>query len=695
MTLPLRRSSLLTATALSLFPAIAHANAAAERDYLPRVILVTAERQGYAEDDGSSATKTPTPLIEVAQTITFITKDQIEDQAVTQLNDALRYVPGVSLDTGEGHRDHVYIRGQSSTADFYLDGLRDDAQYYRPLYNVERIEVLKGANALIFGRGGGGGVINRVSKAAKLNGNSAELVGSVDSLGAFSIAGDTNLRLAEPAALRLNATYEEFDNGRDFNHGRFIGISPTATIELGEATRLTASYSYEDDSRVTDRGIPSFDGAPLAGYDRTFFGSRDFNRATNVAHIARIRVDHELSPELSINATGQFADYDKYYANVVPSGSDGTSVDLGGYTSATDRRNWIGQANLVWDTQLGGLGSTLLAGIELGDQTTDATRTEVDFGGGVEDITRALARVIDVPAVSVGQLNRSSSSSLQTFSAYVQEQLDFGPVELVGGLRYDRFDLTTDDLLSLTSNGRVDEKWSPRLGLIFKPREDLSIYTSYATSFLPQSGDQFTSLSNTTAALDPEKFENLEAGVKWAIRPGLLATAAVFRLDRTNTTAADPLNPGMVVLTGSSRVKGFELSLAGEIMPNWQASLGYTYLDGKITSDTQGAQAGTPLQQLPEHQLSLWTRYDFTDRFGLGLGAIYQDEQFASISGNVTLPDYVRIDAAAYFEVNERLSLQLNIENLFDESYYPSAHGDNNIQPGEPLNARIGLRLKL
>jgi catecholate siderophore receptor len=689
------RVALLAAVCLPATPAMAD-EAAADSNYLPSDIVVVGTRDGYASTDGSTATKTPTPLIDVPQTVTTITQDQIDDQAITQLADALRYVPGVTMDTGEGHRDAVYIRGQASTADFYLDGLRDDAQYYRSLYDVERIEVLKGANALIFGRGGGGGVINRVSKVADPRRSALGFDASADSFGAFSLAADLNQPFANGVAGRLNATYEEFDNARDYVEGRFFGISPTVTADLGERTRLTAHYTYDDDRRVTDRGVPSLNGAPLTGFDRTFFGDPDFNIATNRAHIARLRVDHDFSDSLSGNLTGQFADYALYYANVVPSSTNGTTVSLGGYTSATDRQNWIGQGNLVWTGSTGPIGHTLLAGFEIGNQDTFARRTEVDFGGGVEDVTVPLARRLAVPAASVGRLDRASTSTLDFVSAYVQDQIAIGEhLQLIGGVRYDEFSLDSTNLVSGLALSRTDRKWSPRFGVVLKPQDSLSLYASYSTSFLPQSGDQFSVLDANTAALEPEKFQNLEAGVKWAARPDLFVTAAVFRLDRSNTRAADPLNPGFVVLTGASRVTGFEASLVGKLTPNWQASLGYTYLDGKIRSDTDRAPAGTRLQQVPRHQASAWTRYDLSRRFGLGAGVIYQGKQYASISNAVVLPDWVRVDAAAFYEASERVLLQLNIENLFDADYFSSAHGDNNIQPADPLSVKLGVKVKL
>ena len=693
MTLSYR--ALLCATAAA-FSAPAFAEDAADqpqRDYLPSDIVVSGTRdEGYRSGDGSSATKTPTPVIDVPQTLDYITEDQLEDQSITQLNEALRYVPGVSLETGEGHRDQVFIRGQASTADFYLDGLRDDAQYYRALYNIERIEILKGANALIFGRGGGGGVINRVTKKAQTDRKALAFDGAVDTFGAFFVTGDVNQPFGDQIAGRLNATYEEFDSHRDFYEGRFFGIAPSLTADLGERTTVTAQYSYEDDSRVTDRGIPSLNGGPLRGYDKTFFGSRDYNRATNQVHIARLRVEHELTDTLSFNAVGQYANYDKYYGNVVPSSTDGTTVRLGGYSSSTDRENFIGQANLVWDVDVGGIGNTLLLGVEAADQSTQSDRYGVVFDGAS---TVDLQRVLDVPDVMRGSRTRASTSDLNTWSAYIEDQVDLGLVQLVAGLRYDRFDLTATDLVAGDTNSRVDEKVSPRLGAIVKPQENLSIYASYSTSFLPQSGDQFTTLSDANVVLRPEKFTNYEIGAKYAIRPDLFATVSVFRLDRSNTTAPSPDGDGLVVQTGSSRVEGVEASLTGKILPNWQANLGYTYLDGEIRSQTQSADAGQRLQQVPKHQIALWNRVDFTDRIGVGLGLVHQSDQFASISNAVLLPSYTRIDAAAFYTINDRASVQLNVENLFDVDYYPSAHGDNNIQPAKPFSARVGVRFEM
>lgn len=695
------RSILLSGAVLAMpvAPVLADTDEQPTRDYLPAEIVVTGSADGYGSDDGSTATKTPTPLINVPQTVAVITDDQLQDQGIRQLGDALRYIPGISIESGEGHRDEIFIRGQESSADFYLDGLRDDAQYYRSLYNVERIEVLKGANALIFGRGGGGGVVNRVSKTAQVGDAFTEAEGSVNNFGAFALATDFNQPLNDTISARLNATYEEFGNNRDFYEGRFIGISPTIAVQAGPDTRVTATYSYDDDARVTDRGLPAFNGEPLFGFDDTFFGDPDFNYATAETHIARVRIEHRVSDSLTANASVQYANYDKDYANVLPRGTDGTTVSLSGYRDLTARKNLIAQANLVWDVQTGVLDHTVLFGVEAGSQDTSNSRRNVLFDNGtglVSQVSVPLDDVIFVPPVSLTDTIRSNESNLQTFSAYLQDQIKIGDhLELIAGVRWDRFDLDTVNLLSPVTGARVDEKFSPRFGVVVKPTDTLSFYASYTESFLPQSGDQFTSLDSETASLEPEKFINYEVGAKWLIQPDLFLTAAVFRLDRSNSQAPDPNNTGLSILTGASRTEGFELSLVGNILPNWQASLGYTYLDGQLQATSEAGPAGTRLQQLPKHQLSAWNRVQITDSFAIGLGAIHQADQFASFSGIVVLPSYWRVDSAAFFDISERLSIQLNVENLLDENYYPSAHGDNNIQPGAPLSARLGVRVKL
>lgn len=680
---------------LTLAPSQAWADEAGEAEIERPAIVVNGQRATYHSDD-ADALRTGTPLLDTPQSVTTLSRQQLDDQGAESLNVALRYVSGVTLGQGEGHRDQIVLRGQSSTADFFIDGLRDDAQYYRPLYNTERVEVLKGANALLFGRGGGGGVINRVSKAPHFAGAKASANAALGSFGAWSLAADGEAPLGETLALRLNATYEEFANNRDRFGGNFVGLAPTLAARLGDSSQLTLAYEYDRDRRVTDRGVPSLSGAPITGYEKTFFGSPVINQGSVDAHLLRARFETELSDGLTLSLAGLYGTYDKYYGNVLPASASASTVTLSGYDSTTQRDNWIGQASLVWKGEALGVRHTLLAGLDAGWQDTAATRRNALFGAGLAStVTVPLAQSLTLPSIGWTGLVTSSTAKVRTLSAYLQDQIELAPfLQVIAGARYDDFSIRAVNQLTAVNSARSEGKWSPRLGLVLKPRANLSLYASFARSFLPQSGDQFSSLDPSYQGLDPEAFRNLEAGIKWDVTPALALTAAAFQIERTNTRVADPANPGFWLLSGASRVKGLEASLSGAITPAWHVTLGYSWQTGKITSTTSAAPAGRGLDKLPEHQFSAWTRYDLTGKLGIGLGLVHQSSQFATISNAVRLPGFTRIDAALFYDLTDRISLQLNAENLTDTRYFASAHTDNNIQPGDPINLRGSVKVK-
>ena len=677
-------------------------DAAADADV--GTIVVTGTRDRYSPDETSSATRTPTPLNDVPQAISIVTERQIEDQGLFSMADVLRSVPGATIGQGEGHRDQVTIRGNNSTADFFTDGLRDDVQYYRGLYNVERVEVLKGPNAMIFGRGGGGGVINRVLKRPAAN---AFVSGSVsaNSFGAFYGDADVNQPLGELAALRLNAAYETFETHRDVYGGNRLALNPTAALSLGGRTRIDLSYEYSEDDRVVDRGIPSENGRPLTGFRDTFFGVRGVNDSAFSAHVLRGTLEHRFSDAFHVTSRLLYGDYDKAYQNAFAATAGTTSggvrqVGIEAYRDPTERKNLFSQTDFVWEGSTGGLGHVLLAGVEYGDQDTLNRRINGTFpalapGGPLR--TRAFVPLGDpvvVPPITFGPPARSVRSEADVLAFYLQDQLSIGEhVDLVAGIRHDRFKLRVDNLLGTNSFSRTDSLWSPRLGLVLKPSEPVSLYLSYSRSYLPQSGDQFLSLDATAETLKPERFDNYEAGVKWALRDNLDLTAAVYRLDRTNTRAPGTV-PGTIVQTGEQRSRGFELSVAGELAANWRLQAGYALQEAEIRSTTSAAPAGREVPQVPRHQASLWTRYDLSRAFGIGFGAYHQSRSYASISNAVVLPAFTRLDAAAFFRLGRGIEAQVNVENLLGEDYFSTAHNDNNITTGAPRNVRGTLRFR-
>lgn len=717
----LRAALIAGASTIVVQPLLANeapASAAPEQPALPALtaaldneIVVTGEKQGYVAI-ASAGLKTDTPLIDTPQTVSVVTEEQISDQALQDIGDVLRYTPGVSVGQGEGNRDQITIRGQNTTADFFLDGVRDDVQYFRPLYNLDRVEIHKGPNALIFGRGGGGGSINRVTKTPVAGDSFGEFAAGIDTFGAYQLTADGNIAIGENAALRINALAEGFNNHRDVFDGERYAINPTIAANLGERTQVLFSYEYVDDDRVVDRGVPAEAGgvlgnpaAPVSGFDRTFFGDPDANVTTLQAHIVRGRLFHELSDSFRFNATVHYADYDKLYGNIFPIGSDLANgiVGLEGYLDTTQRQNFIAQANFLADLTTGPLAHELLFGFEYADQQSDNDRRNARFAAsGTDRISFAFTDPLIIPAFTFPVFNRDTSSQADVLSFYVQDQISIGSfVQLIGGVRFDRFAIDVVDQIEVSDGAadgnsgifrRVDEEFSPRVGLIIKPRENISLYASYALSFLPRSGDQFLTLTPSAATLAPEQFENYEIGVKWDVRDGLSLTAALFRLDRENGTTVDPANVQNSILTGS-RTDGIELQLVGKLTSAWQINAAYSYLDGEeLGRVAGGVLANRVLSQVPRHHASLWSRYDFSESLGIGAGVTHQSSQFASISNAVRVPGYTRFDAAVYYRVNDAVQLQLNVENLFDTDYFVSAHNDNNISPGEPLNARLSVR---
>jgi catecholate siderophore receptor len=688
--------------ATSFTPAWAFDGDAATEDQCEdcRAIVVTGANTGYVAQDTVTATKTDTPLLDVPQTIHVVTREQLDDQAHYSLGEVLRYVPGTTVGQGEGNRDQITLRGQNTTADFFLDGVRDDVQYYRGLYNVERVEILKGPYALIFGRGGGGGIINRVQKSPVGEETFGAVRASVNSFGGWDLSGDINVALSDQTALRVNSAYEKIEGNRKFVDGNRFAINPYLGLDLSDDWKLGFSYEYVNDDRVNDRGVPSIatgagrPNTPIRGYDRQFFGVPGLNRTTLEAHIAKLRLDGQLSENLNFNSTILYGDYDKLYvnafANAAATSQTGT-VLLDAYSDPTKRENLIAQTNLVWDVKTGVLEHKLLFGVEYGDQNTRNMRLNRTFSPS--NVLNLINPVY--PTVTFTTPSRDTVSDVRFFSVYAQDQIALGDhFDVVVGLRYDSFKIKGTDFIPLVDRpfGRSDKKVSPRIGLIWKPQENISVYSSYSQSFLPRSGDQFVTLTTTQQNLAPEKFTNAEIGAKWDIAPNLNVTAAVFQLDRTNATTPDPANPLTSINIGKTRTKGLELAATGRVLSDWQVSAGYTYQDAALRGNDF-----VRLSQVPKHQASLWNRYDFSDAFGIGLGVIHQSSQFAAIrtSANTTkLPSFTRADAALYFDVSEAIQLQANVENLFDADYFADAHNNNNITPGAPVNGRLTVRVK-
>jgi catecholate siderophore receptor len=607
--------------------------------------------------------------------------------------DVVRYIPGITMGQGEGNRDQPTIRGNGTTSGFFTDGMRDDAQYFRDLYSVERVEGLKGSNALIFGRGSGGGVLNRVSKEARWA-PVRELTLQGGSYGNRRGSIDVGQGVSTRVAGRLNALYENSDIFRHRVSIERYGVNPTATIRAGSSVRVTAGYELFKDLRTADRGVPSYTGTPLKTDISTFFGDPGISHSDALIHSGTIGVDYDAGRGLTVRNRTRYSDYDKFYQNVFPGAVNpaGTEVSVSAYNNRNDRTNLFNQTEMVWRTETGALRHTLLGGVELGRQVSDNFRNT----GFFNDSTPSVMAPVSNPTISVPVTFRQSATDADnhvtngTASVYAQDQLELGAHwQAVLGVRFEQFHTSYRNNRNGQALARTDNMVSPRAGLIFKPEDAISVYGSYSTGFLPGSGDQFSSLTVTSATLEPEKFVNYEVGAKWDVLERLSLTTAVFQLDRSNTSAPDPTDPALVVQTGSQRTRGFELGAAGSIASWWQVTGGYTNQSAIITSQTAAAAAGQRVALVPRNTVSLWNRYDLGSMWGAALGLVYQDRMYAAIDNTVTLPDFTRVDAALFFTLNSHLRAQLNVENVFDARYYGTAHSNNNISPGAPRAARL------
>lgn len=684
-----------------------------------RTIIVEGHNEAessYKVGDSRSGMRTDTPLIDTPQAVNVVSVKQIEDQASNSIGEAVRYVPGVFSAQGEGNREALVFRGNSTTGDFFVDGTRDDVQTYRDLYNIERLEIFKGPNAMIFGRGGIGGLVNRVTKVAdghltrsfRLEGGSDNFVRAQFDLGA---------PLSDGLAVRVTGVYQDGDSYRDGVNFNRWGFNPTVSVKLGSDTVLQAGYEHFQDDRIADRGVPARFGAgingvvvgPLPTPRGQFFGDpADSPTGTNT-DAATLFIEHHFNDAVSIRNRTRYADYDKFYQNIFPGAVHAaeTTVALSAYRQFQQRKNLINQTDFNAEFNTGGIKHTLLIGAEFARQKTDNIRQEGRFPGNSASLIVPIAQSnVDAILTWTQIASSGDNEGVTTIAAgYVQDQIEFSPaIQLVLGGRYESVKTEVTDRRTVAfpvgqqrEFDVTDNLFSPRVGLIFKPAANASIYAGYSRTYLPRGGDQLTGLSVTNQNLAPEKYQNYEIGAKWDILPTFNVQAAIFQLDRDNVVAlSNPNNAASpTVPIGRQRTQGLELSAAGSISKAISLVAAYTYSDGKFLDNVSGTVlAGNQLPNMPKHSASLWTRFDPVPELGAAVGVIYAGRRYAATDNLVALPDYARVDAALYYNISPELSAQLNVENVFNTRYYLYAHSNNNITPGSPTAFKVSLNAK-
>jgi catecholate siderophore receptor len=660
-------------------------------------IVVTGRNLEYHTSD-TAALKIDAPLRDIPQTIDVIPEQVIRDQRALSMQDALKNVAGIGMATGDGQRDQFVIRGNIAYGDLFIDGVRDDALYFRDLSNIERIEVLKGPASVLYGRGSSGGLINRVSKKPGTEGGEIVLsYGSWDDKRGEIDLG--HVFAGKDVAVRLTGAIERSDSYRDQGFLKREAIAPSLLFAPGENTKILLQADYLRDRRVTDNGVPAFQGRPVDVSPSTYYGAanaRDVDFSQSEVWSTTATLDHEFSERLRLRNVFRYYDYTLDRQNTIPNTVNEVARTATLNRQSTDRaeHGWFNQLELSGDFATGPLEHRLLLGIEAGRQSKYELR-----------IDRANIATVDLfnPVLPILPLDVTGNPSThrtgvyKTLGLYAQDMVSLGEHwKLLAGLRYDRFRQEVNQRIAGQPDlARTDNFWSPRVGLVWQPTPAQSYYVSWNKSYQP-SGETFA-LSASSADIAPEKTTNREIGAKFEMFNGRLSTTiSAFNLQRSDIKATDPVLL-KVVPVGVQRTRGIEASAQLDLRRGWQAIASYAYLDARVTK-SPALDSGVPIQGnrptlAPVHGASLWLMKSFEGRFGLGGGVNYVGDRMANLANTVVLPEYLTADATAWAQLG-KLRAQLNLRNLFDREYIVSAHGTvgNLNMPGAPRSVMLTLR---
>ncbi|ATP48649.1 TonB-dependent siderophore receptor [Pseudomonas sp. ITEM 17296] len=685
----------------------------------------------------ASSQKYTAPLVDTPRSVTVIPQQVIKDTNALSLQDALRTVPGITFGAGEGGNpqgDRPFIRGFDAQGDTYLDGVRDTGAQTREIFAIESVEVAKGPNSAIGGRGAAGGTINLVSKRAHL-GNSLDGAWTWGSDQTQRYTFDGNYQFSDTVAGRLNLmTHESNVAGRDkVNYDRW-GIAPSLAFGLGTPTRVNLDYYHLESDDLPDSGIPytiptggsgartsAHPSKPYDGGDSdNFYGltGRDFRKSR--VDIATFAIEHDLTDALTIKNTLRHGNSMQDYILTQPDDSKGNVNNGSVWRRANSRvgntATTTNQTDLFGEFYVGGMKNSFSTGIELSREESKRSSYTVDTNTGGSTASTCNPSLIgansgynctslsnpnpDDPwngAISRNYAGTDTKSN--TRALYVFDTLELTPDWLLNmGLRYDHFDTqyrtydaagaTVVNAKGVASKGRdTSEFITGQLGLVWKPAENGSIYVSYATSATPPGamlgeGTEGNPLGNTSdragnllsSDMEPEETTNYEIGTKWDLLDQRLSlAAALFRTEKEN--ARVQVDTTTYENVGETRVQGIELSASGKLTDKWQVFAGYTYMQARqIDGGPLGkANDGNQLPNTPNNSASLWTTYSITPKLTVGGGAFYVDDVYGSVANTTMVDSYVRYDAMAAYKLTKNVDLQLNVQNLTNEVYYDKA----------------------
>lgn len=697
---PHRSLPLGAAVAMLAFNAAHAAEQAPPEARLPKVKV-----QGAVDDEGyQSATteigRVPQLLRDIPQSVTVVPGTLLEDRQANSFREAVRNVAGLTFNAGEGGRigDNLAIRGYSVVGDLYLDGVRDVAQYNREVFNVDRIEVLRGSASVLFGRGSTGGVINQVSRAPELDAErTIAITGGTHGYQRATL--DLNQPFGDASAVRVNGMYTDDESFRDGPRYRRWGAAPSVAFGIGTDDELTLAYYRLEDDNVPDMGVPYFAGRPIEVPAERFYGLANADFERNETGLATATYRHRFDADTSLRTVLRKADYQRALWATAPRLAAGTTAITDATVVNRQRQarggaehTWTSQTDFATTVRTGAIAHELLVGLELADErarrwnyVNAVPNPATDVGGS--------SPAPALPEAYFASVQRTAFVSYEanTVGAYFQDVIALTDRwKLVAGARYDDFDAEYDRPEPQGDLARRDRVWSWRTGVLYQPGRVASYYASWGTSFNP-SGELYA-LDDRSENTPPEKSRNVEVGIKWDLLDGaLMLRTALARSEKTNERNTDLSNPEVYLLSGERHTDAFELEAAGRITERWEIFAAIALMDAEIdrASGQQANTQGNVPINAPDYTASVWTAFRLNERWRFGGGAEAVGFRWGNATNVNGVPAYVRWDAFVEYEVGP-VGLQLNAFNLFDRKYYEGVYSGHAV-PGTSRTAQLRL----
>ena len=638
----------------------------------------------YDVDSSSIGAKVPAALRDIPQSVVVVNRDLLDAQGVTSFQDALRNVPGITIGGAEGGQigNNINLRGFTARTDIYMDGFRDPGQYYRDIFDLSAIEVLKGPSSMMFGRGSTGGVINQVSKVPELKafGTVSATVGTDDR---YRTTADVNQPLSDTAAMRVNVFGQDLHSTRDVASNQDYGIAPSLRLGIGTPTQITLSALLQRNDDKPDYGLPPINGRPADVNHSNWYGLTD-DHTDQTVNSFNARLEHTFSPDVTLRTQLQYSQYTtnarETAANSVVTAAGVTLNKTAGnptnlplqdlYVQLASHDRLIhddildSQTDLVTKFDTGSFQHTLISGIELAHESYNNqgfTRNGLPLLSLLDPVQEA------TPANVTTTVGNYARSSADTVGIYANDSMRINDQWIaVAGLRRDRFAASINNSISLPGYAAQTVYFtSVRGGLIYQPSETQSYYVSYGTSFDPSL--EALTLTSGTQNLAPEKNYSYEIGGKWNLLDDTLQiTSALFNLEQTN--ARTQTSSGEYVLDGNIRVRGAELGVGGHLTEHWQVFSGYTFMNAKVIKALDGTQGNVPANT-PRNTATVWSTYTFAGNWEAGGGASYMSQRYAANTDLVSVGGYTRWDATlAYHQPS--YDVRLNVINLTNKQYF-------------------------